>query len=198
MVHIIHSTLYTLLYLFIIVPKSFQEDSDYSEDNSLIKENGILKVYVCGCCINNGKNTARAGVAVWFNHKHPYNVFKPVSGRATNINAELEASILGIETALKHGFEEVTIHTDSEFVVKCATSWLKRWKENGWKTKNGDDVKNQITLKNLDESINCMKNVFWVHDKASDTEMGYKEAFSLAQKGAKVYALQNNIPEWIN
>ncbi|XP_075223964.1 ribonuclease H-like isoform X2 [Lycorma delicatula] len=199
MVDVIQSTLYTFLCLFITLQKSFQEQDDAHTEVTeapFIMENGLINVYVDGCCVNNGRKNARAGVGVWFNFNHPYNTFKPVEGRPTNINAEIEAAIAGIETALQHGINKIMVHTESAFVIKCITNWIKNWKENGWKTLYGDEVKNQNTIKKLDNIVNRMQNVYWVHVRRHGSEIGNIKAGALAQKGAKLYALQNNIPEY--
>lgn len=41
------------------------------------------------------------------------------------------------------GFTTLVFATDSEYVVKGATSWTRSWIRNGWKTVSGTDVKNK-------------------------------------------------------
>ena len=75
--------------------------------------------------------------------------------KTTNNRMELKAII----EVLKYvGDKEVTIYTDSGYVIKGATSWIKNWKKNGWKTKQKTDVLNVDLWKQLDE---CFSEVEW-------------------------------------
>ncbi|MGB8601271.1 MAG: ribonuclease HI [Rhizomicrobium sp.] len=68
---------------------------------------------------------------------------KEISGgdkATTNNRMELMAAIEAFK-ALK-GPCDVTIHTDSRYVLDGATKWMKNWKRNGWKTADKKPVKN--------------------------------------------------------
>ena len=67
----------------------------------------------------------------------------------TNNRMELTAVIRGLE-ALKRP-SSVTIHTDSRYVMDGTTQWMKRWKQNGWKTSDKKPVKNEDLWRELDE-----------------------------------------------
>ncbi len=41
------------------------------------------------------------------------------------------------------------IRTDSQYVKEGATNWSKNWEKNGWRTYNGDAVKNQSEWREL-------------------------------------------------
>ena len=58
----------------------------------------------------------------------------------TNNRMELMAAIAALE-ALKQPCE-VILTTDSQYVRKGITEWLKGWKRNGWKTAAKQPVKN--------------------------------------------------------
>lgn len=66
----------------------------------------------------------------------------------TNNRMELMAVIEAL-TALKTG-SDVTVHTDSRYVMDGATKWLKRWKSNGWRTADKKPVKNDDLWRALD------------------------------------------------
>lgn len=53
--------------------------------------------------------------------------------------------------------------TDSEFVIKCMTQWIKKWKVNGWKVASGNDVKNKKDLMKLDKALSLLESVRWVN-----------------------------------
>lgn len=61
----------------------------------------------------------------------------------TNNQMELTAAIAGLKEAVDSGAASITVVTDSEYVVKGATQWLRGWVRNGWKTASGQPVKNR-------------------------------------------------------
>ncbi len=58
----------------------------------------------------------------------------------TNNRMELLAAIKGLE-ALKRPCQ-VTLSTDSKYVMMGITEWMANWKKNGWKTSAKKPVKN--------------------------------------------------------
>ena len=62
---------------------------------------------------------------------------------ATNQQAELMAVLHAV-----HRFgSDITIVTDSAYVIGCFTEWLPNWKRNGWRTAAGKPVLNQDIIK---------------------------------------------------
>lgn len=62
----------------------------------------------------------------------------------TNNEMELTAVYKALVKSLKDGIKQVTIYSDSAYVVNAITKgWLLNWSENGWKTKEGNDIKNR-------------------------------------------------------
>jgi ribonuclease HI len=66
----------------------------------------------------------------------------------TNNRMELMAAIEGL-AALKRSCR-VRVTTDSEYLRQGITSWLPRWKRNGWRTAQKQPVKNQDLWQRLD------------------------------------------------
>ena len=66
----------------------------------------------------------------------------------TNNRMELMAAIMALE-ALK-GPSEVTLVTDSKYVMQGITEWIGGWKARGWKTADRKPVKNEDLWKRLD------------------------------------------------
>jgi ribonuclease HI len=62
---------------------------------------------------------------------------------------ELTAVIAALE-ALKRPMA-VKLYTDSEYVRRGITEWLRAWKARGWKTADRKPVKNQDLWERLDE-----------------------------------------------
>jgi ribonuclease HI len=78
------------------------------------------------------------------NYKFQIPEIKEIGGgeeRTTNNRMELKAVI----EALKNipDIAEVKIYTDSEYLMKGITIWIKKWQKNNWRTKNKKPVLNQ-------------------------------------------------------
>src|SRR2546421_4151170 len=65
----------------------------------------------------------------------------------TNNRMELTAPIRAL-TALTRA-SAVDLHTDSTYVRNGITSWMANWKRNGWRTKEGQPVKNEDLWRGL-------------------------------------------------
>lgn len=71
--------------------------------------------------------------------------------RTTNNRMEIMAGIEALKNTPKEA--EVEIYTDSEYVMKGITIWIKNWQNNNWKTKDKKDVLNKdLWLKLLEET----------------------------------------------
>ncbi len=80
---------------------------------------------------------------------------KEISGgekATTNNRMELMAVIEGLGALKKNS--QVTIHTDSRYVMDGAEKWLANWKRNGWKTADKKPVKNEDLWRALDAAMN--------------------------------------------
>ena len=76
---------------------------------------------------------------------------REISGGApatTNNRMELQAAIEAL-VALKEPCE-VEFFTDSEYVKNGVTTWLPKWRTNGWRTKARKSVKNEDLWRALD------------------------------------------------
>ena len=67
----------------------------------------------------------------------------------TNNRMELTAAIRGLEALNRTS--SVVLTTDSQYVRKGITEWIKGWKAKGWKTANRQPVKNRDLWERLDE-----------------------------------------------
>lgn len=137
-------------------PTPCQVPATSNPEDFVVDSSGYLHVWTDGACVSNGRKGARAGLGVWFNRAHRLNVSEPVDGTATNNNAEIQAAWMALEVAAAAGYSRVSLHTDSKFVINCATQWLHRWRRNGWKLNSGGDVKNR---KQLEALVRAMQGV---------------------------------------
>src|SRR5262249_30494493 len=69
----------------------------------------------------------------------------------TNNRMELMAAISALE-ALKRPCL-VDLHTDSQYLRDGITSWIKKWKANGWRTADKKPVKNVDLWQRLDAAL---------------------------------------------
>jgi ribonuclease HI len=76
---------------------------------------------------------------------------------STNNRMELTAAVRALE-ALKRPCD-VIMHTDSEYLRNGVTTWMKGWKRNGWKRKEGA-LKNIDLWQQLDE-LTQQHNIEW-------------------------------------
>ena len=81
----------------------------------------------------------------------------------TNNRMELTACLNGLVHAPKEG--NVTVYTDSSYVINGITKWINGWKRNGWLTKTKDEVLNKDLWEKLDEVV--------YHERARRVEWKY-------------------------
>ena len=99
----------------------------------------------------------------------------------TNNRMELTAAVRGLE-ALKEPCE-VQIVTDSEYVKNGITSWIHKWKSNGWKTAAKKPVINQDLWEALDRE-NARHKTTWVWTKGHASHEDNNRADELASIAA--------------
>lgn len=61
----------------------------------------------------------------------------------TNNRMELTAVIEALKAAQALGTARIDLYTDSQYVKNGITSWIHKWKVNGWRTAAKDPVKNK-------------------------------------------------------
>jgi ribonuclease HI len=96
-----------------------------------------INVYIDGSCIHNGKPYAKAGYAVYFGQDDPRNEYQAVVGKQSNNTGELTAFIRCLEILQEEIAQNIVIHvyTDSEYVIKCASTYGSKLEQKGWKDK---------------------------------------------------------------
>lgn len=76
----------------------------------------------------------------------------------TNNRMELTAVIEALNSIKE---KEITLHTDSEYIVKGITVWVKGWQENNWRTAAKKPVLNQDLWQSLVQAVEG-KDINWV------------------------------------
>ena len=98
----------------------------------------------------------------------------------TNNRMELMAVIEALR-ALKRPCR-IVVHTDSQYVQKGITEWIRQWKARGWKTAAKEPVKNADLWRLLDEEV-AAHEIQWVWVKGHSGHHGNERADALANKG---------------
>ena len=120
-----------------------------------------LKIYTDGACSGNPGKGGWAAIILGNNSN-----LSSISGsenNTTNNRMELMAAIMALKKIKKKS--EITIFTDSKYVKDGITDWIKKWKQNNWKSSNRKPVKNKDLWIKLDNV--CLKHkVTWKWVKA--------------------------------
>lgn len=77
--------------------------------------------------------------------------------KTTNNRMELTAVV---EALASTKADEVSVHTDSSYLISGITEWIEGWKKNNWKTKTKEDVLNRDLWETLDEQISGREVLF--------------------------------------
>lgn len=110
-------------------------------------------IYTDGACSGNGKATAIGGWAFvvdrYSEEHHKRIIYHTSNGgekEATNNKMELKAvleALKNFQTYMEFD-EDLTIVSDSKYFINCMDKkWYSRWRKNGWKNSNGEDVANR-------------------------------------------------------
>ena len=115
-----------------------------------------LEIYTDGACLGNPGPGGWAALIIDNNQER---ILSGNNEMTTNNRMELLAVIKALESINHH--LEITIYTDSKYVINGITSWIKNWKTNDWKSSSKTPVKNIDLWKILD--VNSQKqNIKWV------------------------------------
>jgi len=102
------------------------------------------------------------------------------AAETTNNRMELTAAIEALE-ALKRP-STIELYTDSTYVRDGITSWITRWKANGWRTAAKKPVKNAELWQRLEAALERHR-VTWHWVRGHDGDPGNERADELAREG---------------
>lgn len=126
----------------------------------------VVELFTDGACLGNPGPGGWGAVLRWRGTE------RELSGGAadtTNNRMELQAAIEGLG-ALKRR-SKVHVYTDSRYVRDGITGWIKRWKQNGWKTAARTPVRNADLWQALDACLNNHSvDWFWIRGHAGHPE----------------------------
>ena len=115
-----------------------------------------VTIYTDGACSGN-PGIGGWGVVILLNKQEPIYLNGGLN-LTTNNQMELTAAIRAFQYFSET--QDITIYTDSKYVMNGIESWIIGWKKNGWKKKKKKPVKNQELWEILDKEIS-MHTVKW-------------------------------------
>jgi len=136
-----------------------------------------IEIYTDGACKGNPGPGGWGALLVWGGHERELFGGEPAT---TNNRMELQAVIEALR-ALKRPMQ-VVVHTDSQYVQKGITEWLRNWKARGWKTADRKPVKNVDLWQQLDELV-AGHEVHWRWVRGHAGHPGNERADALANRG---------------
>lgn len=151
----------------------------YRLQTSQKKQMDNIEIYTDGACKGN------PGVGGWGALLVAGNKEKELFGgekETTNNRMELMAVIKALG-ALKRPCH-ITLHTDSQYVLKGITEWITGWKAKGWKTASKAPVKNVDLWQQLDEARN-IHEIEWRWVRGHTGHPGNERADQLANRGVE-------------
>jgi ribonuclease HI len=135
-----------------------------------------IEIYTDGSCLNNPGPGGFAFLVI-----KDGEITEEISGGlednpTTNNRAELTAAIEALDWVPN---KDIILYTDSTYVQKGMTIWIKNWKRKGWKK-----VKNVDLWKKLD-SLAENRNITWKWVKAHDKNPYNNRVDELAREEAE-------------
>jgi len=139
----------------------------------------VVELYADGACSG---NPGPGGWGVVLRYKGTERDLKGGEAPTTNNRMELMAVIAGLESLTRPCTVAVT--TDSQYVHKGITQWLRGWKARGWKTADNKPVKNDDLWRRL-EVAQAPHRVSWHWVKGHAGHPENERADRLAREGLR-------------
>lgn len=141
-------------------------------------------VYTDGSCLGNpGRGGWGAVVEIWVQDQiKDSNELSGFEEKTTNNRMELTGAIKVLEAIPDNS--EVTIFSDSKYLIDGITNWIKNWKAHSWRTASKKPVKNKDLWIRLDE-VASNHRIKWEWVKGHHISEGNNRADELATSAAE-------------
>jgi ribonuclease HI len=148
------------------------------ESSPSIQRIHIQRIYTDGACSGN-PGPGGWGVVIYCTDGSVHELGGSAP-RTTNNRMEMEAAIhaLSFFKATEQS-EPIELYTDSEYVLKGITEWIRGWKRKGWKNSKGKPVENQDLWQRLD--LLNSPAVRWVHVRGHSGDEGNERCDEIAR-----------------
>ena len=146
------------------------------------RDAGTCHIYTDGACKGNPGPGGWGAVLEYDGKEREIFGGEPAT---TNNRMELTAVIEAL-AALNRPCR-IVLHTDSQYVQKGITEWIRGWKARGWRTAAKEPVKNADLWKKLDQAVG-EHEIEWVWVRGHSGHEGNERADRLANKGVAALA----------
>jgi ribonuclease HI len=119
----------------------------------------VVQAYIDGACSGN-PGPGGFGVVILDRHGNAHSLSGFGGSHTTNNKMELSAAIALLDY-FKAEECSLTIHADSQYVIKGITEWIANWKRNNWRNAQKKPVENQDLWQDLDR-LASKQQIKWV------------------------------------
>jgi ribonuclease HI len=135
-------------------------------------------IYTDGACTGN-PGPGGWGAVFYFEDGSVYEI-GGAEQETTNNRMEMQAAIASLELWQASAQRQpVTLYSDSQYLIKGLTEWMKGWKKKGWKTATGKTVLNRDLWTTLDELNDPL--IRWEHVRAHEGIAGNERCDAIAR-----------------
>jgi ribonuclease HI len=140
-------------------------------------EGKVVHIYTDGACKGNPGRGGWGALLAWNGTEREL-----FGGEAATTNNRMELTAVIEALAALNRPCRVVLHTDSQYVQKGITEWIRGWKARGWRTAAKEPVKNSDLWKKLDEVVRT-HDIEWIWVKGHAGHAGNERADALANRG---------------
>ena len=114
----------------------------------------MITIYTDGACSGNPGKGGWGSIIIKNNNVSEY---YGGENETTNNRMEMTAVIQALNICKED--KDISLYTDSKYIINGVNGWLSKWKTNNWKTSSKKDVKNKDLWIKLDELLidKCIK-----------------------------------------
>ncbi|GAA3355350.1 MULTISPECIES: ribonuclease HI [Saccharopolyspora] len=142
-------------------------------------DRNLVELFTDGACSGNPGPGGWGVVLRYGDHERELHGGEPAT---TNNKMELTAVIEGL-AALTRPMPQVRVFSDSTYVLKGISEWMRGWKRNGWLTSAKKPVKNADLWQRLDAEVQRHGEVTWNWVKGHNGHPENERADKLACQG---------------
>lgn len=117
-----------------------------------------IHLFTDGGCRGNQQDNNIGAWGAYMKYKQFENYISGGTSNTTNNIMELTGCIEGLK-AITDKTIPIIVYLDSAYVLNGITSWIAKWKANGWRTANKKPVLNKELWIQLDNLVSEFKNI---------------------------------------